>query len=247
MTQTSSRLARAEFVPLAEGVRGFYALPAGSGPFPAVLVYQEAFGVNEYIQSEAVRLAEHGFAALAPDLFGGETFEYGDMERVYARLKTLTDDGLLSDVDAAIAYLRSRDEIAPGPLGVVGFCMGGRLAFLTATARAEAIGAAISFYGGNIAPAEQKLFPPLLHRVPELRGELWMLYGADDAGIAPDEHARLCEALSREKKNYAIRVFPGAGHGFASRNRESYRPEPTRIAWEETLAVLDRVLRPPAA
>ena len=228
MAQTSSRVARAEFVPLPNGVRGFYALPSGSGPFPAVLVYQEAFGVNAYIQSEAVRLAEHGFAALAPDLFHGETFEHSDMERVYARLKTLTDDGLLNDVDAAIAFLRSRDEI---------------VAFLTATARAEAIGAAISFYGGNIAPSEQKLFPPLLHHVPELRGELWMLYGADDAGIAPDEHARLCEALSREKKSYAIRVFQGAGHGFASRGRESYRPEPTRIAWDETLAVLDRVLR----
>ena len=116
MTSTSSRVARAEFVPLADGVRGFYALPAGAGPFPAVLVYQEAFGVNDYVQSETVRLAEHGFAALAPDLFAGETFGYGDMEPVYARLKSLTDEGLLHDVDAAIAYLGTRPEIARGPL-----------------------------------------------------------------------------------------------------------------------------------
>jgi len=244
MTSTSSRVARAEFVPLADDVRGFYAVPAGAGPFPAVLVYQEAFGVNDYVQSEVVRLAEHGFAALAPDLFAGETLAYGDMEPVYARLKSLTDAGLLHDVDAAIAYLGTRPEITKGPLGAVGFCMGGRLAFLTATARAAAIGVAVSFYGGSIAPREQRLFPPLLERVPELRGELWLMYGADDASIEPDEHARLCEALSREKKNYAIRVFAGAGHGFASRDRESYRPGPTRIAWDETLAALTRVLKP---
>ena len=223
-------------------MRGYYALPAGDGPFPAVLVYQEAFGVNEYVQSEVVRLAEHGFAALAPYLFHGETLGYGEMERVYALLGTLTDEGLLRDVDLAIAYLGARPEIAAGPLGAVGFCMGGRLAFLTATARAEAIGAAVSFYGGSIAPREQRLFPPL-----ELRAELWLMYGADDASIEPDEQGRLCEALSRAKKSFGIRVFPGAGHAFASRGRDNYRPVTAEIAWNETLALFARVLRQPPA
>ena len=70
------------------------------------------------------------------------------------------------------------------------------------------------------------------------------MYGADDPSIEPDEHARLCDALSREKKNYAIRVFASAGHAFASHDRENYRPEAARIAWEETLAVFTRVLKP---
>jgi len=247
MTPASSRVARAEFVPLAGDVRGYYAVPAGDGPFPAVLVYQEAFGVNDYVRSEVVRLAEHGFAALAPDLFHGQTLGYGEMERVYALLGTLTDEGLLCDVDLAIAYLRARPEIAAGPLGAVGFCMGGRLAFLTATARAEAIGAAVSFYGGSIAPREHRLFPPLLHRVPELRGELWLMYGADDTSIEPDEQGRLCEALSRAKKSFGIHVFPDAGHAFASRGRDNYRPVTAEIAWNETLALFARVLRQPPA
>ena len=239
----TSTVARAEFVPLGGDLRGYYALPTGAGPFPAVLVYQEAFGINDYIQSEVRRLAEHGFAALAPDLFRGKVFGYHELDQVMQLLGTLTDDALLRDVDTSIAYLRVQSEIAAGPLGAVGFCMGGRLAFLTATARAAQIGAAASFYGGSIAPVEARRFPPLVDRVGELSGELLLFYGADDGSIEPSEHARLSEALSSAKKNYGLRVFAGAGHGFASRDRESFRPEAAAIAWDETLRLFDRILR----
>jgi carboxymethylenebutenolidase len=239
----TSTVARAAFVPLGGDLRGYYALPSGAGPVPAVLVYQEAFGVNDYIQSEVRRLAEHGFAALAPDLFRGKVFGYHELDQVMALLATLKDDALLSDVDASIAYLRGQSEIASGPLGAVGFCMGGRLAFLSATARAGEIGAAASFYGGSIAPVEAKRFPPLVDRVPELRGELLLFYGADDGSIEPSEHARLSEALSSAKKNYGLRVFADAGHGFASRDRDSFRPAAAAIAWDDTLRLFDRVLR----
>ena len=82
-----------------------------------------------------------------------------------------------------------------------------------------------------------------MQRVGELRGELLLFYGADDGSIEPSEHARLSEALSSAKKNYGLRVFADAGHGFASRDRESFRPEPTAIAWDDTLRLFDRILR----
>jgi len=97
--------------------------------------------------------------------------------------------------------------------------MGGRLAFLTAVSRPQEFAAAVSFYGGGIAPEKQRIFPPLLDRVPELGGELLLIYGGDDEGITPQEHARLTEALSTHKKRYRISVYPGAGHGFASTDR----------------------------
>ena len=238
-----SAIARAEFVPLSGDRRGYYAVPAGVGPFPAVLVYQEAFGVNDYIQSEVRRLAEHGYAAIAPDIFHGDTYRYDDAEKAIARLGTLTDEGMLADVDAAMAFLEAQHEVRRGAFGVVGFCMGGRLAFLTSTARANKIAAAASFYGGGIAPEQKRHFDPLLHRVPELRGSLLLIYGADDGSIAPKEHARLAEALSTEKKDYELRVYPGAGHAFASRDRENYRPQQAEAAWLETLALFERTLR----
>jgi carboxymethylenebutenolidase len=233
---------RAEFVSLGGARRGYYAAPEGPGPYAGVLVYQEAFGVNEYVQSEVRRLADNGYAALAPDLFDGETFGYSDTEPMYAKLRTLDDELLLSYVDAAIAVLSSRPEVKRGAFGAVGFCMGGRLAFLSATARASQIAAAASFYGGGIAPEQKRLFEPLVDRVEQLRGALLLIYGADDAGITPREHARIAEALSSHKKDYGLHVFAGAGHGFASCDRESYRPVQAELAWAETLALFERAL-----
>ena len=121
--------------------------------------------------------------------------------------------------------------------------MGGRLAVLTALALGPKIAAAVSFYGGGIAPQEPRHYPPLLDRLRELQSELLLIYGADDHGIAPDEHGRIAETLSREKKRYTLSVYPGAPHGFASRDRDSYRPEQAEAAWLETLALFDRTLR----
>jgi carboxymethylenebutenolidase len=151
---------------------------------------------------------------------------------------------MLADVDAAIALLDTQLEVADGAYGCVGFCMGGRLAYLTAAARKEKIAAAVSFYGGGIAPDQPRFFKPILDRVPDVKGSLLLIYGADDDGITPAEHARLAQALSTAKKDYGIRVFPGAPHGFASRDRESYRPVQAEAAWLETLQWLDAALRP---
>ncbi|HTW85500.1 MAG TPA: dienelactone hydrolase family protein [Candidatus Sulfotelmatobacter sp.] len=234
-------IARAEFVPFGGDRRAYYALPAGAGPFPGVLVYQEAFGVNEYMQSEVRRCAEHGYAAIAPDLFHGEVFPY-EFDKVLPKLQTLTDEGMLADVNDAIAFLDAQPQVAKSALGAVGFCMGGRLAFLSAVALPR-VGAAVSFYGGGIAPDQPRHFKPLADRVPDVHGRLLLIYGADDQSIAPTEHGRLAQALSEAKKDYGIRVYPGAGHGFASRDRESYRPAVAQAAWDETFAVFAATLR----
>ena len=244
MQQSRQEIGRAEFVDTAGGKRAFYAVPAGSGPFPGVLVFQEAFGINGYVQNEVKRLAAHGYAAIAPDLFDGETFGYDEWDKIQPRMSMLTDDGMLEHVDDAIRFLEAQAEVKHGPYGAVGFCMGGRLAFLTAVSRPQKIAAAASFYGGGIAPEKRRIFPPLLDRVPELGGELLLIYGANDDGITPQEHARLTEALSANKKRYHISVYPGAGHGFASTDRTpAYEPNAAEAAWAETLALFDRALR----
>lgn len=234
------------FVDLGGGRPGYYAAPAGAGPFPAVLLFQEAFGVNDYIRSEVRRLAQHGYAAIAPDLFDGETYSYDEFDKIAPKLTAFTREGLLAYVDAGIAYLDAQTNVRHGRYGAVGFCMGGRLAVLTAIARPQKIAAASSFYGGGIAPDEARSFPPLLDELDAVQAELLLIYGAEDAGITPAEHGRIAERLSREKKRYELSVYPGAGHGFASRDRESYRAEQAEAAWAQTLALFDRALRTPA-
>lgn len=237
------QIARAEFVPLGGDRRGYYAVPAGAGPCPAVLVYQEAYGVNDYVQSEVRRLAEHGYAAIAPDLFHGVTIPYDEMPVAIEKLRTLKDDEMLADVKAAVAFLDADGNLEHERYGTVGFCMGGRLAVLTAIALGGKIAAASSFYGGGIAPEEERFFPPLIDRLREVSAELLLIYGADDDSIPPREHAQIAERLSTEKKKYSLTVYPGAGHAFASRDRKNYRPEQAEEAWGKTLALFARTLR----
>ncbi|MGH7684338.1 MAG: dienelactone hydrolase family protein, partial [Vulcanimicrobiaceae bacterium] len=198
-------------------------------------LFPEAFGINDYIQSECRRLGQLGYAVIAPDFFRGEVYSYDDMPKVMAKLQTFTKDFLMEDVRAAVRFAEDRDEIESEQLGAVGFCMGGRLAFLTALELGTRIGAAASFYGGGLAPEKPRFFEPLVDRIPELQSPVLLIYGAEDEGIAPSEHARLAEALSRNKKRYTLTVFPDAGHGFASIDRPSYRREAAEAAWDLTL------------
>ena len=242
--QQRDEIARAEFVDTGAGHRGYLAVPAGDGPFPGVLVFQEAFGIDPYMRSETERLAKHGYAAVAPDLFDGQTYSYDDRDSIGPRLSALTDELMLDHTERAAAVLQKVAAVKKGPLGAVGFCMGGRLAFLVAAAFGERVAAASCFYGGSIGSEQKRFFEPLLHRVPEISAELLLLYGADDPSIEPREHGRIAEALSTNKKQFTMTVVAGAGHGFASRDRKSlYNSHAAEIAWEETLRLFGRTLK----
>ncbi|MDB5026856.1 MAG: Carboxymethylenebutenolidase [Candidatus Eremiobacteraeota bacterium] len=244
MQQQRYESGQAGFVETGGGKRAYYARPAGDGPFPGVLVFQEAFGVNDYIQSETRRLAEHGYAAIAPDIFDGATYSYDDRDSVFPRLQSLTDEAMMERVSPAVAYLDAQPQVKKRAYGAVGFCMGGRLAVLAAIELGERIAAAAAFYGGGIAPEVQRAFSPLLERLAQVKGELLLLYGADDASIEPREHGRIAETLSAHKKAYALVVYPGAQHAFASHARPSmYNADAARMAWNRTFELLDRRLR----
>jgi len=242
--QQRDEIARAEFVDTGDGHRAYLAVPAGAGPFPGVLVFQEAFGIDPYMRNETERLARNGYAAIAPDLFDGQTYSYDDREGIGPRLSALTDELMLDHTKRAAAQLQNVATLKKGPLGAVGFCMGGRLAFLVAAAFGERVGAAACFYGGSIGSEQKRFFEPLLHRAPQISAELLLLYGADDPSIEPREHGRIAEALSTNKKQFTMTVFAGAGHGFASRDRKSlYNAYAAEIAWEETLRLFGRALK----
>ncbi len=219
--------------------RAYVALPESPGPHRAVLLYQEAFGVNNYIASECDRLARAGFLAIAPDFFDGRTFGYGDFAQIRPILQGRTDAEWLGYIRDAMAWLDARHDVAKAPFGALGFCMGGRLAFLSALEFPDRIGAAVPFYAGGIAPEEESLGRPILvGRVGELRAPVMLHYGADDASITPVEHGRLAQALSEAKKKFSMHLYPDAGHGFASRDRDSYRGAVAEEAWAFSLEFL---------
>jgi carboxymethylenebutenolidase len=218
------------------------AIPAE--PRAAVVVIQEAFGENTYIESVVQRLAAEGYHAVAPHLFhrsGGGTVPYGDFAKVLPMFEPLTDERILDDVDAALAHLRAAGWDDHN-IGLVGFCFGGRVSFLVALRRR--IGAAVGFYGGGIVTARFPQFPALVEEALTLQTPWLGLFGDDDQSIPVDDVERLRDVLD-ERAPVATHVvrYAGAGHGFHCDQRDAYREEAAADGWTRTMAWFEQHLR----
>ena len=233
-------------IQIAKGLPGYYVTPTGTGKFPAVIVLMEAFGLNNWCKSICNRLAQSGFAAIAPDFYRGNTYEYTNVAGAIGKLKSLNDDAIMSDVGKSLDFLAGKSEVNANGIGVIGFCMGGRYAFLTNAVYPTKIKAAISFYGGGIDatagnPLGQK---SILDRSSTMQSPIMLVYGSEDQLIAADEHGRVAAALSKAKKRYILNLFPKAGHGFMSDRRENYAPEAAAEAWMMTTGFFSQNLKP---
>lgn len=222
----------------------YEAVPDGTAR-GAVVVVQEAFGVNGHIEDVTRRCAAAGYHAVAPHLFhrtGSPSYGYDDISVVFPHVLALSDDGLLADVRAALDHLR-REGFTDRRIGVVGFCMGGRVTFLVAGH--EALGGAVGFYGGGIVTARTESMPALVDLVPGLRTPWLGLFGDADGSIPVEDVERLRDLLATGADvDTAIVRYPGAEHGFHCDVRESYDADAAADAWSRTLAWLDDHLAP---
>ena len=145
-------------IPTADGnMSALAARPTAAGKHAAVIVVQEAFGLNAHIKDVASRLAREGYATLAPDLYYREkdtVVGYENLPEAIRLMMSLSDDKIVADMGAAISYLQQQPSVRGDRIGVTGFCMGGRVTFLTACLNA-AVKAAVPFYGGGIASVMQ--------------------------------------------------------------------------------------------
>jgi carboxymethylenebutenolidase len=228
-------------VRVAAGLEGYVERPGGKGSFPAVIVIMEAYGITGHIHKVCKRLAEAGFIALAPDHFHGEVIPYTDSPAAMAKIATLRDEQLVKEVDQCLDWFDQQPDVRKDTSGIIGFCMGGRLAFLSNCRLPARLKAAVSFYGGAIAPAAS---PDRFGRIPpigeaeKMLAPLFLGYGADDQGISGDEHARIAKTLTDLKKRYVLSVYPGAGHAFLCEERQAFAPAVEPIAWREAIEFL---------
>src|SRR6478609_4538752 len=176
-------------------MRLYEAVPDDS-PGAAIVVIQEAFGVNEHIEDVTRRFATAGYHAVAPEMFhrtGGGVVEYGDFGAVIPHFVGIGgDDAILADVDATLDYLRGIG-FADRRIGIVGFCFGGRVTFLTAVNRS--LGAAVGFYGGGIVTARFPQFPALVGDVTRIDPPWLGLFGALGPAIPVEDAELLRKAL----------------------------------------------------
>lgn len=223
----------------ADGAMEVYeAAPAGE-PRGAVIVVQEAFGVNEHIQDVTRRFAAAGYLAVAPAFFhraGGGTAPYDDFSQVMPLFEGISDDGILVDVDATVAHLE-RNGFTRSRIGIVGFCFGGRVTFLTAARRK--LGAAVGFYGGGIVSSSPLGLPALIGEAAELQTPWLGLFGDLDKGIPVDDVEVLRSALDDAEAVADIVRYADAEHGFHCDARAAYHEASAADAWRRTLEWLD--------
>lgn len=217
-----------------------------SSPKGGVVVVQEAFGVNDHIVDVAGRFAAAGYLAVVPHVFhrtGDPVLPYDDMSQIIPHFTALTADGILADVDAALAHLAAAG-IDAAQTGVVGFCMGGTVALAVATRRD--VGAAVTFYGGGLSSGRFG-FDPLIEEAPRLRAPWLGLFGDLDEGIPIDDVERLRAAAATSGQATEVVRYADAGHGFHCDQRESYHEPSARDAWARTIAFFDEHLAPAGA
>jgi carboxymethylenebutenolidase len=216
-------------------MRLFEAIP-DSEPLGAVVVIQEAFGVNPHIEDITRRVAAAGYHAVAPDMFhrtGGGVVPYDDFGPVIEHFIGIgNDEAIVADVDAALGYVRDLG-FGDRQIGIVGFCFGGRVTFLVAAQRA--LGAAVGFYGGGIVSARFPQFPALVDRAATLETPWLGLFGDLDPSIPPDDVEQLRTALAGAPVDAEVVRYADAEHGFNCDARPAYNADAATDAWSRTL------------
>jgi carboxymethylenebutenolidase len=224
-------------VETADGVMDLYeAVPDGQAS-GAVIVVQEAFGVNEHIQDVTRRFANEGYRAVAPAVFhraGGGTVDYADPGAAMKKFEGLTDEAILMDLEATVRYLKDAG-FDDNRIAVVGFCFGGRVSFLAATHLA--VGAAVGFYPTGLVTQGPLAFPPLIDKAADLKTPWLGLLGAEDGSIPETDIVRLRAELTRlSPADWDIQVFDGAGHAFHNDARPNlYNGAAATSGWQRAL------------
>jgi carboxymethylenebutenolidase len=216
---------------------GHLALPeAGEGP--GIVVLMEIFGVGSYIRRATERLAELGYVALAPDLYrriepGLELPHDPDgLKQAFEASQRLDQEGAVEDAVAALEFLRERPEVGGRPVGVLGFCLGGTLAYEAAIVSDPA--AAVCYYGSGI--------PERLDQADRISCPVLFHFGAQDEFIPVSDAERVC-AIAEQHPGWECHIQPDGGHAFDNHESPIFsRPEPAARAWEITREFLARNL-----
>jgi carboxymethylenebutenolidase len=214
-------------------------LPAGTGSFPAMVVIQHQGGVDEFVDKMTLRLANAGYLAAAPDLYHRDGPDCKD--DIATRRSRLADRRIINDVNACVRFLQSHDSVDGNRIGIIGFCMGGRVVYLMAAAN-PVFKASVAYYPGNAFRAWGRDLASPFERSAEIHCPLQGHFGADDKNPSPEDMAKLDAELTRFDKPHEFFSYPGAGHGFMDSTKESYRRDADEASWPRTLDFLRRHL-----
>lgn len=214
-----------------ETVNGILYTPQGKGPFPALVVIHEWWGLNDWVKEQASKLADQGYVALAIDLYRGKVATTSD--EAHQIMRGVPSDRANRDLLAASAYLRSLTNVNPTLVGDIGWCMGGGYALDLAIADPKLKVAVINY--GHLATDDASL--------KKINAAILGIFGGQDKGITPADVNKFESQLKALGKTVEIHSFPNAGHAFQNPNDQRYRADDAAEAWKLTVAFLAKYLR----
>jgi len=234
-------------------MRLYVGMPSLGRAFPAVIVVHHGPGVEKFIEDRVESLAQQGYLAIAPDLYhrqtsaaaGGSSAAAGgsdDGGDPLTRISRLRDPEVINDVNAAVNYARRLKDTQLGDVGIIGFCMGGRVAYLMAASKPVFKAAAV-FYGGDIMKAWGN-GPTPFDLTPYIHCPIAGFFGTEDANPSPSDVDRIGAQLDKYRKPREFHRYPEAGHAFLNfTNPATYREGPARDAWDKLIPFLQRNLQ----
>lgn len=212
----------------------YLAKPRAEGSFPGLLIIHENRGLTPHIPDVARRFANQGYLVLAPDLLSrlSGTSYFQTTDNAIAAIGTLSSEDVITDLNAAFAYLQSLPEVKKDNIGVLGYCWGGGNSLLFAT-RNNKLSAAVVYYGPN---------PVNIDDVANITAPVLGLYGEEDIRISMNVPA-LVEAMKKYNKSFEYKIYPGAAHAFFNDTGTRYNPGAASDAWQVTLSFLEKYLK----
>jgi carboxymethylenebutenolidase len=217
----------------------YLARPKGHGPFPTILVASEIFGVHDYIKDVCRRLAKLGYVALAPAFFVrvGDPAPLSDMAVIMKIVQGASDQQVMGDVGAALAFLKRQPFVNARELGITGFCWGGGTTWLSCETFPD-FKAGVVWYGKMVRPEGAPADPARLwpaEMAAQLKCPVLAMYGAKDR-LSEGVPAMRAALAAAGKTDSEIVVYPDAGHGFHADYRASYNAADAADGWKRMLA-----------
>ncbi len=227
-------------------INAYLARPMGSGPYPGVVVIHHMPGWDEATKEIVRKFAYHGYVAISPNLHYREGKGTPDENGASVRAAGgMPDDRTMGDVKGAVAYLRTLPYLN-GKVGIIGYCSGGRQAYLAACTL-PGINAAIDCYGGGVVARPEELTErqPVapIEYTRDLRCPLLGLFGRKDQRPSPEDVAKTEAELKKWGKTYEFHMYDNAGHSFFTVDRPSYRVEAAMDGWKQVFRWFEKYLR----
>jgi carboxymethylenebutenolidase len=216
----------------------YVSVPERGGPVPGIVVVHGQSGLESFIKDTTHMLALQGYAAIAPNLYHRDGPDCKDDNP--ARKARLRDETIIKDVMEAMQFAKNHRQVDGARLGIVGFCMGGRIVYLMSAA-SRGLRAGVMFYGsGTMAPFGEG--PSPFDRTREVSCPIQGHFGADDQNPSPEDMRRLDAELSRWDKIHEFHTYAGAAHAFANTGSANYRPHAAALAWPKAMEFFSRHL-----